>query len=70
MPAWRIEARPVGCRDRRKAVEDYTDTKLACVSSYTFDPLLAEKNIENIFGTVQLPLGFVGPVKINGDHAK
>jgi len=51
-------------------VEDYTDTKLACVSSYTFDPLLAEKNIENIFGTVQLPLGFVGPVKINGDHAK
>ena len=56
--------------ERKKAMEVYSDTKFACVTSYTFDPLLAEKNVENMLGTVQLPHGFVGLVKINGDHAK
>ncbi len=56
--------------ERRKAVEEYSGSKLDCISSYSFDPQLAEKNIENMIGTVQVPLGFVGPVKVNGDHAK
>ncbi|MDD1770804.1 MAG: hydroxymethylglutaryl-CoA reductase (NADPH) [Methanomassiliicoccales archaeon] len=56
--------------ERRKAVEEYSGSKLDCISEYAFDPLLAERNIENMIGTVQVPLGFVGPLKVNGDHAK
>jgi len=56
--------------ERRKAVEKFSGSKLGCVSSYAFDPQLAEKNIENMIGAVQVPLGFVGPLKVNGDFAK
>ena len=31
--------------------------------------MLAEKNIENIIGTTQVPFGFVGPLKVDGDFA-
>ncbi len=31
---------------------------------------MAAKNIENMIGAVQIPLGYAGPMKINGDHAK
>ncbi|MCL2142646.1 MAG: hydroxymethylglutaryl-CoA reductase (NADPH) [Methanomassiliicoccaceae archaeon] len=56
--------------DRRKAAEDLTGTKLEEISKYSFDPKAAEKNIENMIGAVQVPLGFAGPVRINGEHAK
>lgn len=55
--------------ERRWAVEEHVGTKLTHVGSYSFDPLLAEKNVENMIGCVQIPLGFVGPLKVNGDHA-
>lgn len=57
-------------KERREAVEKLTDTKLEYISSYTFDPLLAEKNIENMIGCIQVPVGFVGPLMLRGDHAK
>jgi hydroxymethylglutaryl-CoA reductase (NADPH) len=56
--------------DRRRAVEAFSGTMLDCISSYSFDPILAEKNIENMFGSVQIPVGFVGPILVNGDNAK
>lgn len=56
--------------DRRRAVEAFSGTMLDCISSYSFDPVLAEKNIENMFGSVQIPVGFVGPILVNGDNAK
>jgi len=56
--------------ERRKAVEEYSGTRLECISSYTFDPKLAEKNIENMIGAVQVPLGFAGPLQVQGDHAQ
>ncbi|MEM2943696.1 MAG: hydroxymethylglutaryl-CoA reductase (NADPH) [Methanomassiliicoccales archaeon] len=56
--------------DRKKAVEEFAGVKLECISSYTIDPLLASKNIENMIGCIQMPLGFVGPLKVKGDHAK
>jgi len=57
-------------KERRIAVEEFSDTKLEYISSYTFDPVVAEKNIENMIGCVQVPVGFVGPLRINGDHAR
>ena len=56
--------------DRRKAIEECTEASLEHVSSYSFDPEVAKTNIENMIGCVQVPLGFVGPMLINGDHAK
>ncbi|MCL2509930.1 MAG: hydroxymethylglutaryl-CoA reductase (NADPH) [Methanomassiliicoccaceae archaeon] len=56
--------------DRRKAVEKFTGTKLESISKFCFDSESASKNIENMIGATQIPLGFAGPVIINGDYAK
>ncbi|MDR2866202.1 MAG: hydroxymethylglutaryl-CoA reductase (NADPH) [Methanomassiliicoccaceae archaeon] len=56
--------------ERRNAIERMTGAKLDHISSYSFDPVSAGKNIENMIGAVQVPLGFAGPVKVNGEHAK
>ena len=54
---------------RRAAVEKLTETKLDTIASYPFEPQAAAANIENMIGVVQIPLGFAGPVTVNGDHA-
>ena len=56
--------------ERRKAAEDFTKADLSAVTDYSFDPEKASKNIENMIGVIQIPLGFAGPVQINGDLAK
>ncbi|MCL1811627.1 MAG: hydroxymethylglutaryl-CoA reductase (NADPH) [Methanomassiliicoccaceae archaeon] len=56
--------------ERRKAVEEFTGTNLESISKYCFDSEEASKNIENMIGATQIPLGFAGPVLIRGDHAK
>ncbi|MDW5564179.1 MAG: hydroxymethylglutaryl-CoA reductase (NADPH) [Methanomassiliicoccus sp.] len=55
--------------ERRRAVEVSTGATLANIGSLSFDPMAAAKNIENMIGTVQVPVGFVGPLIINGQHA-
>ena len=41
------------------------------MADYTLDMELAfAKNIENPIGTVQIPIGVAGPVRINGEYAK
>lgn len=54
---------------RRAAVESLTETKLETIASYPFDPKDASSNVENMIGVVQIPLGFAGPVLVNGDNA-
>ncbi|MCL1979274.1 MAG: hydroxymethylglutaryl-CoA reductase (NADPH) [Methanomassiliicoccaceae archaeon] len=56
--------------ERRKAVEKFTGARLENISKYCFDSERASKNIENMIGATQIPLGFAGPVIINGDNAK
>ncbi|MCL2148709.1 MAG: hydroxymethylglutaryl-CoA reductase (NADPH) [Methanomassiliicoccaceae archaeon] len=56
--------------ERRRAVEEFTGASLESVSKYCFDSEKASKNIENMIGATQVPLGFAGPVTIKGDHAK
>jgi hydroxymethylglutaryl-CoA reductase (NADPH) len=55
--------------ERRKAVEERSGVRLEHSGICSFDPVLAEKNIENMIGCTQVPLGFVGPLKVKGDHA-
>lgn len=54
---------------RRKFVEDYTGAKLEHTSKYSFDPHIAEGNCENFTGVAQVPIGFAGPLKVNGEFA-
>lgn len=56
--------------ERRAAAEKYTGAKLENISKYCFFSEKASKNVENMIGAVQVPLGYAGPVSVKGDHAK
>jgi hydroxymethylglutaryl-CoA reductase (NADPH) len=57
-------------RARQKFVEDYAGVKLQHINKFSFDPSVAKGNIENFTGVAQVPIGFAGPIKINGEHAQ
>ncbi|MCW5961921.1 MAG: hydroxymethylglutaryl-CoA reductase [Pyrinomonadaceae bacterium] len=54
---------------RQKFVENYSSTKLEHIKNYSFDAHITEGNCENFTGVAQIPLGFAGPLKINGEFA-
>ncbi len=56
--------------DRRSAVEEFTGARLEHSGNCSFDPIIADKNVENMIGCTQVPLGFVGPLAVRGDHAQ
>ncbi|GAA0461567.1 hydroxymethylglutaryl-CoA reductase (NADPH) [Halococcus dombrowskii] len=54
---------------RRRLVADDTGTTLGTVGEYAIDAADAEPNIENMIGTVQIPLGVAGPLPVAGERA-
>ncbi len=55
---------------RRKYIEKISQVETKHIGHYTIDEKEAmKKNIENMIGAVQIPLGFAGPLKINGKYA-
>ncbi len=55
---------------RRKYLEQLTNIQLNEISNYTINEEEAsKKNIENMIGAIQIPLGYAGPLKINGEYA-
>jgi hydroxymethylglutaryl-CoA reductase (NADPH) len=56
--------------ERRRFIEQQTGARLDHVSAYSFDPAILPGNIENFTGVVQMPLGFAGPLLVNGEHAR
>ena len=56
---------------RRLALEKMTGAYLISIGSTILDfEELAGRNIENPIGAVQIPIGVVGPLKIEGEYAK
>ena len=56
---------------RRKALERKLGIKLEHIGHYSIDPeRVIGKNIENMIGVVQIPMGVAGPLKIDGEYAK
>ncbi len=56
-------------RARREFVEHLSGVKLEHVDKYSFDAHEAKGNCENFTGVAQIPIGFAGPLRINGEHA-
>ncbi|MDX1417051.1 MAG: hydroxymethylglutaryl-CoA reductase, partial [Candidatus Promineifilaceae bacterium] len=57
-------------RKRQAFVEEFTGENLQHITHYSFDPHQLQGNIENFTGVAQIPIGFAGPITINGEHAK
>lgn len=56
---------------RRKFIEEVSNSKIEHMANYSIDMEAAsKKNIEQPIGAIQIPIGVVGPLKVNGDHAK
>ncbi len=57
-------------RARQEFVESFSGTKPHHITHYSFDPQLLQGNIESFTGVAQVPIGFAGPLTINGEYAK
>ena len=56
-------------RRRQEFVEAWSGVPLRHTRHYSIDPTVTRGNIENFTGVVQVPLGFAGPLRVNGEHA-
>lgn len=58
-------------RIRREFIEQETDTKLDNIGIFSIDiERVVKRNCENMIGTVQVPVGVAGPIRINGGYAQ
>lgn len=57
-------------RTRKQFIEQFTGVTIEHLDKYSFDPHALAGNIENFTGVAQVPIGFAGPLKVNGEHAK
>lgn len=55
---------------RQQFISEQTGASLEHTSQYSFDPDVLTGNIEHFTGVVQLPVGFAGPMLVNGEHAQ
>jgi hydroxymethylglutaryl-CoA reductase (NADPH) len=55
---------------RRAVVTAETGAELTHTGSYSLDPAVLPGNIEGFSGIVQVPMGFAGPLRVDGEHAQ
>jgi hydroxymethylglutaryl-CoA reductase (NADPH) len=61
---------PEAIRIRRAFIEEEAGVQLPKLGSFTMDPSVAvTRNIENMVGAVQVPVGVAGPLKVRGEYA-
>ena len=61
---------PDAVQERRQFVRDFTGTDPEHLFAPSFEPREAKGNIEHYTGVAQVPLGFAGPLTVNGEHAQ
>jgi len=61
---------PAIIAERQRYIEKISGTRLEHVGKHSFDPQRTKGNIENFTGVAQIPLGFAGPLRVNGEHAQ
>lgn len=57
-------------RERQEYAEKFAGIKLTHSSEVSFDPRLTQNNIENFTGVGVVPMGVIGPIQVNGEHAQ
>lgn len=57
-------------KKRQSFITQQTGVAAEHIKNYSFDPSATRGNIENLTGVAQVPLGFAGPLLVNGEHAK
>jgi len=57
-------------RKRQEFAEEFSGVRLDHIKRYSIDPVATKGNIENFSGVAQIPMGFAGPIQINGEYAK
>jgi hydroxymethylglutaryl-CoA reductase (NADPH) len=55
---------------RRDAVTEASGATLTHVGSFSFEPEILPGNLEGFSGVAQVPIGFAGPLRVNGEHAQ
>ncbi len=55
---------------RREFIQQHTGAKLDHVGQYSFEPSVLPGNIEHFTGVAQVPIGFAGPLLVNGEYAQ
>ncbi len=55
---------------RLSFLRERTPSPLEHVGRYSFDPAVAQGNIEAFVGVAQVPIGVAGPLLVNGEHAQ
>jgi hydroxymethylglutaryl-CoA reductase (NADPH) len=55
---------------RRDAVSTASGAELTHVGSFSFEPEVLPGNLEGFSGVAQVPIGFAGPLRVNGEHAQ
>jgi hydroxymethylglutaryl-CoA reductase (NADPH) len=55
---------------RQEFVERFTGARMNHVKHYSFDPHTLKGNCEHFTGVAQIPIGFAGPLKVDGEHAR
>jgi len=56
-------------KKRQRFIEKETGVKLRHITKYSIDPKTTGGNVENFTGVAQVPIGFAGPLQVNGEHA-
>ncbi len=55
---------------RQEFVETFSGAQTNHLKQFSFDAHVAKGNCEHFTGVAQVPLGFAGPLKVNGEHAQ
>ncbi|NLR94258.1 hydroxymethylglutaryl-CoA reductase [Flammeovirga sp. SR4] len=56
-------------KKRQEFVSEFTGKPIDHIGKYSIDPHELSGNIEHFTGVAQIPMGFAGPIKVNGEHA-